>query len=247
MGKPLTKESLITDPQVKKGKFELALNKETFNQLVRYIILTNEGKGRNKFVNSLIEKELEGKVLENNFIKLFLSKDYYYFNKSDLINNGVAEATKNLIDYDLKETIIINMIPNNLDSWNDKYKTFCYGDDKTTHAGVYILPNVDGENDNYLFFKYDSDKELIIVRLVDDINIYFDETNQHIKERLINESEEIKTKYNKSKLTIGEIAENGVLFKYETLKTIHEKNFGSHKEFVNYYFVEGSLFKNFNK
>ena len=239
MAKRLTEESLNTEP-----KFAIELDDETHKQLIRYIILTNNGLGRNEFINSLIADALKDKVLDNTFIHVYKNKTPYYFNKTELIENGVAEASKNLIDNDLEETIVIESIPNNLDEFNETHKSYCYNNDKDLHAGVYILPNLDGGDDNYLFFKYDSKNESVTVRLVNDIDIYFYGKNQAVKDKLIATNEEIKTKYQKGVLTIKDVMKNYSMYSYGVYTSkLNSKDIET-KGHLNY-FVEGCLFKNF--
>ena len=188
MGKPLTKESLITDPQVEKGKFELALNKETFNQLVRYIILTNEGKGRNKFVNSLIEEKLKDKVLTNHFI--YLREKRYFFNLRELLENKKVIATPNPILHNQSEIYVVGKVPNNLDDFNKDLETYCVEDNENIHAGYYILPAYKEYTEKHFTFRFDAEKEEIEINIVPptDINTLFnplDDDKQEIKERLI--------------------------------------------------------------
>ena len=186
MGKPLTKESLITDPQVKKGKFELALNKETFNQLVRYIILTNEGKGRNEFVNSLIEEKLKDKVLTNHFISLY--KKPYFFNLRELLENKKVIATPNPILHNQNEIYVVRNVPNNLDDFNKDLETFCVENNKNIHAGYYILPAYEDYSEKHFTFRFDAEKEENEINLVppSDINTLFnplDDRKQEIKKK----------------------------------------------------------------
>lgn len=239
MAKRLTEESLNTEP-----KFAIELDVETHKNLIRYIILTNNGLGRNEFINSLIKKELEGKVLDNTFIHLFKTKTPYYFNKSELIENGIAEASKFLIDNDLEETVVIESIPNNLDEFSDIHKSYCYENNKDLHAGVYILPNLDGGDDNYLFFKYDSKNETVTVMLVNDIDIYFYGRNQAVKEKLLATAEEIKTKYANKDLCPNDIMKNYSMYNYKMYASKFKKTQMEEKGHINY-LVEGCFFKNF--
>lgn len=188
MGKPLTKESLITDPQVKKGKFELALTKKTFNQLVRYIILTNEGKGRNEFINSLIEEKLKDKVLTNHFIDL--QDKPYFFNLKELLENKTVIATPNPILHNQNEIYVVRQCPNNLDDFNKDLETYCVENNKNIHAGYYILPAYEEYSEKHFTFRFDAEKEEIEINIVppSDINTLFnplDDNKQEIKERLL--------------------------------------------------------------
>lgn len=188
MGKPLTEESLITDPKVEKGKFELTLNKKTFNQLVRYIILTNEGKGRNEFINSLIEEKLNDKVLTNRFIDL--QDTPYFFNLKELLKNKTVIATPKPILHNQSEIYVVRQMPNNLDDFNKDSKTYCVENNKNIHAGYYILPAYKNYSEKHFTFRFDAEKEEIEINIVPptDIETLFnplDDDKQEIKERLL--------------------------------------------------------------
>ena len=77
-------------------------NPELVNKLNDYSKLIEID--RTKLISSLTTKELEGKVLNNDFINL---NELYYFNFDKLINEGTVKAT---LKYQLKP-----LIPNLID------------------------------------------------------------------------------------------------------------------------------------
>ena len=108
-------------------------NPELVNKLNNYSKLIEID--RTKLVSSLITKELEGKVLNNDFIDL---DELYYFNFDKLINEGTVEATLKIPTINLENIYILKKVPNNLDKINKKYKTYSFKKTNPNfHKGVY--------------------------------------------------------------------------------------------------------------
>ena len=165
MAKRLTYDSLKTKP-----KFELTLEKEIHERLIKYLILTGNDTKRNEFINNLIKKELDGKVLENSSY-IDLSAEPYYFNKNDLLENGKVIATQKYSFHDIDELFVIQLLPNNLDDFNKELETYCVGNNENMHAGYYILPKYKDHDETHFSFLYDSEKKEIEIGIENPNNI----------------------------------------------------------------------------
>lgn len=97
------------------------------------------GIDRTKLVSSLIAEALEGKILTNDFIEL---DKPYYFNYSNLIQKGTAEATPEKPVLKPEDLFILKKIPNNLDKPNKNYGTYSYDEDPNFHKGIYYSATV---------------------------------------------------------------------------------------------------------
>ena len=222
MGKPLTEESKINveydkDGNVKnKQKFTLELNADIYNKLIDYLILTGRATGRNQLINDLIIQELEGKVLENNLIDLY--QNPFYFDKKELLENKTVKATKKpILKGNQDEIFVVRRVPNNLDDFNNEFKTYCSENNKHIHTGYYIMPRFKGNDERHFTFRYDAEKEEIEINLVNpnDIHIVFnplDDEKQKIKNDLI--------KYNivyGAQLINKDFSQNEILYKFNIM------------------------------
>ena len=195
MAKPLTEESKVKVKKDKKGnvlnkqKFTLELKADVFNKLIDYLLLTGRATERNKLINELIEQELEGKVLENKFVDLY--QNPFYFNVNELLENKTVIATKKpILKGNQDEIFVVRRVPNNLDDFNQEFKTYCSENNKHVHTGYYIMPRFKGNDERHFTFRYDAEKEEVEINLVNpnDINTIFnplDDEKQKIKDDLI--------------------------------------------------------------
>lgn len=190
MAKRLTKDSLETKEDTK--TFNLTLDSTVNNQLVNYIILTQEGKHRNEFINDLIKEALSDKVLTNDYINLSES-DYFYFNKNELLENGKVNASTELIRSDVKNIMVVKAVPNNLDTFNKELETYCINNNQHHHAGAYILPATEDTPERYFSFDYNSGNRELTIRLLDDKDDLYDVLMNHeLFKKMTAESKEIK-------------------------------------------------------
>ena len=165
MGKPLKMDSLITDPKKENGKFEVTLNKEVFNHLIKYLVLGGESTKRNEFIESLIADKLKDNVLDNDYINL-KPNDYFYINKNELLKEKSIVASNDLIKRDLEEIFVVKSIPNNLDEFDQDLKTYCDKGNKYKHAGVHILPKYKEYEEKIFSFEYDSQERYLKIELI---------------------------------------------------------------------------------
>ena len=215
------------------------VNPGLHNKINRYINLVNRNKAidDNKkfnvrdYILNLIEKDLNGLVLDNTFIKL---DKQYMFNRNELKENKKAIATTKPFS-ELDEAIIIIEIPNNLDSFDKKERSYCYNGDKSVHAGYYIF------NDIHYYFIYDSKEETIEVKIVDPNNMKLYVHDDKLKEKLLNDNSFIMNSLGNG-LTIGQLFETSskpIMYKY--INQFELKNSDSSKPMdmkllFNYYF-----------
>ena len=158
--------------KVQLGKVEPKLNED----LVEYANLI--GISKINLLEELITKELEGKVLTNDFIEL---EEVYYFNFIELRKNKTVKATKKQIKTDLSSVFIVKKIPNNLDVFDKDKRTFCYDGIAEEHLGVYsynrfVLNEVEAKDSqlfqDYLLFEYNSKTEELTIKLTSTEDIF---------------------------------------------------------------------------
>lgn len=202
------------------------LTEENFNNLKEYTQKFNLTYA--DVINPLVEDFFKDLVFNNTYIEL---DKPLYFNKRELFENGIAKTTKLVLEHPLEETIVIERISNNLDvlNFDNELTCYCYGDNSSIHAGIYIIPNLDDGEDYYLNLLYDSDKEITTIRIINNIDDYFDNTDDKqrlIKEKLLSDVEEIKNKYNSdNELTDGDLELYCIMYDYIKRKNILEDFF----------------------
>ena len=229
MAQKITKESITTN--YKNSGVNLKFDDELDLKLKQYIYLNDNKPNRQNYIIDLIEKDLKGLVLDNTFIKL---DKQYMFNRNELKENKKAIATTKPFS-ELDEAIIIIEIPNNLDIFDKKERSYCYNGDKSVHAGYYIF------NDIHYYFIYDSKEETIEVKIVDPNNMKLYVHDDKLKEKLLNDNSFIMNSLGNG-LTIGQLFETSskpIMYKY--INQFELKNSDSSKPMdmkllFNYYF-----------
>lgn len=180
------------------GSFE----PELINKLSTYCTLIETD--RTKYIAELLERELEGLTLNNNFLTLDKT---YYFNYKELFSEYSTKAIIELPLADLEDYAKLIIIPNNLDKFNNDFKSYCY-ERNGTHLGIdLILVPTELMNDSeeiddlkvmYIIFRYISNK--IEIGLIDplmidkfiDIHEYsevfqeFEKTKEELENKIIN-------------------------------------------------------------
>ena len=176
--------------KVNLGTFTKTEDIELIENLDKYIKLFNENKepseklNRLKFFRNAIKKELEGKVLDNDFIDL---PKPYYFNMNELKEEGIVKATAIKPIKELEETYILFNVPNNLDSFNAEANSYCYEDNFHLHRGYYVANEFDVKLD--LVFSYNTSSEELEIAISNDRDIYFSLEQEEEKEKLVTEKE----------------------------------------------------------
>lgn len=158
------------------GKVEPEFNEKLLN----YANLI--GLSKTDLIEELVNKEIEDKVLTNDFIDI---DEIFYFNFLDLQKNQITKASKVKPITNLKEIFIVKKIPNNLDEFNKDLRTFCYNGTAEKHLGVYsynrmVINPIKANQSNffqyYILFEYDSKTEELILKLTnpEEIHLLFD-------------------------------------------------------------------------
>lgn len=120
-------------------------------------------------IRELIKKELQGKILTNEYITLAKP---LYFNWSDFTYAGKITATKIKPSIYLTTMFKVLKIPNNLDTYNKEFKTYCYDDNINLHRGMFIYRDIYKQGkeikakSNYLFFEYDTSTNNLGIHLL---------------------------------------------------------------------------------
>ena len=193
------------------GRVEAKFNED----LVNYANLI--GLSKIELIEELFNKEIEGKVLTNDFIDI---DNVYYFDFVELQKNKKITATKRPDSTALSSTVIVKKIPNNLDVPEKELRTYCYNKNPEEHLGLYsynkIAINEVKLKDSqlfqyYLLFKYNSGTEELIVELtsIEDIFLMLDIDKA---EKVISELVEFNKEFEEAIETVKEAPE-GTTFK----------------------------------
>lgn len=146
------------------GKYNKATEPTSFGrfeaELVNKVSLycTNSGINRTDFITNLIERELEGKLLTNDFIEL---KKPLYIHRAGLISKlyrkrdrksrlSTIDPTKTAKATDVKPddlneylyNYVIKKVPNNLDVFSKEYGKYCYNNNPNLHKGIYLYNEI---------------------------------------------------------------------------------------------------------
>ena len=138
------------------GSFTKEEDVELLLQFDKYLELINKDRSTNKvsrlqFFSHAIKQELEGRVLTNDYITL---EEPVYINTTELLKRRTVYATSEKPSYDLLNQMVLFKIPNNLDSWNSNYRTFC-SNEKNLHEGIKPqIALIGSDNDNTIKYFY---------------------------------------------------------------------------------------------
>ena len=128
-----TKEKKSTAVKLYKNDYKLLSD---YVQMLKDNNIKND-KGyiitRGEIIHHALKNVFQNKILINDYITL---DKPFYFNMNDLINNKSVEASQDIPIKDLENTYIINKIPNNLDSFNKDYETYCFNNQLNSHRGI---------------------------------------------------------------------------------------------------------------
>ena len=136
------------------GSLGSTFKPELINKLSSYCSLI--GIDRTKFISEVLSKELEGLILTKEFIPLV---EPFYFNWPELEEKGIVTATTEEPIQDLDKCYLVKKVPNNFDSFNKEFRTYCYKKNINIHRGIYFYPKP-------VFFRSSYDfKELLVYPL----------------------------------------------------------------------------------
>ncbi len=201
------------DQDIYTENFQIKMKPDLLIKLNNYIQTINKVRKEEKadakntsqklIINELLETFFKNKIVSNDYIKL---DKPFYFNKNDLIKNKNVSCITNKPNQQFNNYITVSRIPNNLDTFNKKFNSYCFNNTYKYHKGILLYPYTDKTTIKfyYLLFEYCendilniyllNDYELInIIDLENDKKLYKDFTNkkkdlikQHEKDYYIN-------------------------------------------------------------
>ena len=115
--------------EVQVGRLEADLIEKVDN----YTALTNDS--RINFIRTLLTDFFKHKIVTKEFI---VPERPFYFNMNVLLEEGSVEATTIKPSTDFDNYYTVKKIPNNLDSFSSKYKSYCYNEVPMIHKGIFI-------------------------------------------------------------------------------------------------------------
>lgn len=224
---------------------QVKISRTQHNNLLNYKELLNKRNKKNKIkltdlVNNILEDYFKDKLLTNSYI---LPDRELYFNYLELMREKEVKATVNRKFKDLDYLFRVRKIPNNLDTFNYEYDSYCYDDIKGFHKGIYIYNFIGLDSWYYegyihdeeiiLVFEYDENKKELTIGLVEKekINLYFNNREKEILLKLLQDQENYKklilqdnSKINAEVFLSGfeVIVSNAQLTEIETNKEISE-------------------------
>ena len=185
----------------KSKSYQVRIDPSLTDKVEKYVnlIKTNKDKkepsySKTKFFNELLEEFFSNKVLDKEFIEL---QKPYYVNTKLLMEEKFSYATTEKPSSDLKTQMVIFKVPNNLDTWNKEYRTFC-SEKPNLHEGIkpYLaLFNTDkGMKLKIIYhvFKLSFNKEVtpdtvLEVSLIfpEELEIFLNQYEEEVAERLL--------------------------------------------------------------
>ena len=142
------------------GSLGSTFRPELINSLSSYCSLI--GIDRTKYISEVLSKELEGLILTKDFIPL---EEPFYFNWPELEEKGIVKATTEEPIQDLDKCYLVKKVPNNFDSFNKDFRTYCFKNNVNVHRGIYFYPKPVFYASSYDF------KELLVYPLYFNYNI----------------------------------------------------------------------------
>ena len=214
------------------GKYNKATEPTSFGrfeaELVNKVSLycTNSGINRTDFITNLIERELEGKLLTNDFIEL--EKPLYFYRNGTLVKLLHLRKFKEEILYNispdkpdkLKEyfyTYVIKKVPNNLDVFNKEYGKYCYNNKPYLHKGIYLYKDIIIGNNklkydpSFLLFEYNELTVNLTVKKIDLKEIPFHIGNNEELKKIY---KKLENEYLNLEHLFSEVSDNLILNEY---------------------------------
>ena len=164
-------ENIKKKKEVQLGHFQRKEDIQLIKKFDNYLKLCNRNKSSDKvsrlgFIRNAMEEELEGKILDNNFI---VPEKPYYFDMKLLLGGKTVKASNNKPSTDFEKYFTVKQISNNLDSFSIEFKTYCYNDNKDLHKGIYVYYNLYGLEIKpiALVFDYNSFLDELSISMID--------------------------------------------------------------------------------
>lgn len=176
------------------GSLGSTFKPDLINKLSAYCSLI--GVDRTKYISEVLEKELKGLILTNDFITL---EKPFYFNWQELEEKEIVEATSEKPIQHLEKYVVVKKVSNNLDLFNTEINSYCFEDSFNTHRGLFIYPKPVFEEStlnfkdviaHILYFNYNSKYNKLTISLIDynELDLYLDlKTQLSVKEKLFND------------------------------------------------------------
>ena len=117
------------------GSLGSTFKPELINKLSSYCSLI--GVDRTTYISEVLNKEMEGLILTNDFITL---EEPFYFNWYELEEKRIVKATTEKPFHDINNYVVVKKVANNLDLFNKELKFYCYENNPNLHRGVFIYP-----------------------------------------------------------------------------------------------------------
>lgn len=176
------------------GSLGSTFKPELINKLSSYCSLI--GVDRTTYISEILNKELEGLILTNDFIAI---EEPFYFNWQELKEKRVVKASIEKPIHDLSNYGVIKKIPNNLDLFNKELETYCYENNPNIHRGLFIYPvpvfqestfNLENILAYTLLFNYKPNSNELDVSLIDfdEMDLYINfKTQAKVQEEVLND------------------------------------------------------------
>lgn len=149
-------------------------------------------------INELLETFFKNKIVSNDYIKL---DKPFYFNKNDLIKNKNVSCITNKPNQQFNNYITVSRIPNNLDTFNKKFNSYCFNNTYKYHKGILLYPYTDKTTIKfyYLLFEY-CENDILNIYLLNDyelINIIDLENDKKLYKDFINKKKDLIKQHEK--------------------------------------------------
>ena len=187
---------------------QIKIKPELKNKLNNYIQTINKARKEAKpketntsqklIINELLETFFKNKIVSNDYIKL---DKPFYFNKNDLIKNKNVSCITNKPNQQFNNYITVSRIPNNLDTFNKKFNSYCFNNTYKYHKGILLYPYTDKTTIKfyYLLFEY-CENDILNIYLLNDyelINIIDLENDKKLYKDFINKKKDLIKQHEK--------------------------------------------------
>ena len=175
----------------KNNKSSVKIDNKLNEKLNNYSGLT--GLTKTGIVNNLLNDFFKNKIVTNTYIK---PPNLFYFNLKELMKDKTIKANDIEPIKELEHNYIIKAIPNNLDTFNKNYNSYCFNNNKNIHRGLLFWPKIIINNDEDLWLKefikdvkyfififdYNNIKNNLNIGLIDlkDLDLYLNIENKEI-------------------------------------------------------------------
>lgn len=151
-----------------------------------------------QIITHLLNEFFKNKIVSNDYIKL---DKPFYFNKNDLIKNKNVSCITNKPNNEFNNYITVSRIPNNLDTFNKKFNSYCFNNTFKYHKGIILYPYTDKTTIKfyYLLFEY-CENDILNIYLLNDyelINIIDLQNDKKLYKDFINKKRDLIKQHEK--------------------------------------------------